>query len=121
MGLMSSHEDTLRRLAVPDETFLESVLVDKRRNAEVSGLDARTHAFVRLGALIALDASTSCYQPSVEDALAAGASVDEIVGALVAALPNTGSSRIVSAAPKLGLAVGYDVDAALEAWSASGL
>ena len=29
-------------------------------------------------------------------------------------MPSTGADRVVSAAPKLGLALGYDVDAALE-------
>lgn len=36
------------------------------------------------------------------------------MGALIAAMPVIGSARVVSAAPKLGLALGYDLDAALE-------
>jgi len=38
----------------------------------------------------------------------------DVVGVLVALLPSIGSDRVVSAAPKLGLALGYDVDEALE-------
>jgi len=45
---------------------------------------------------------------------AAGATEDEIVGILVAVLPSIGADHVVSAAPGLGLALGYDVAAALE-------
>ena len=47
-------------------------------------------------------------------ALAAGASVDEIVGTLVAVAPDVGIVRAVAAAPELALALGYDVYAAFE-------
>jgi hypothetical protein len=40
---------------------------------------------------------------------------DEIVGTLIAVLPIVGAARVVSAAPSLGLAIGYDVGEALEA------
>jgi hypothetical protein len=36
------------------------------------------------------------------------------VGALIAVMPVVGVARVVSAAPNLGLALGYDVGAALE-------
>ena len=36
------------------------------------------------------------------------------MGTLVAVAPLIGVARAVSAAPKLGIAIGYDVDAALE-------
>ena len=48
-------------------------------------------------------------------ALTAGASIDEIVGTLIAVVPTVGLARAVSAAPELALALGYDVEAALEA------
>ena len=41
--------------------------------------------------------------------------VDDLVGTLIAVMPSTGADRVVSAAPKLALALGYDIDAALEA------
>jgi hypothetical protein len=50
---------------------------------------------------------------NVEVALATGASLDEIVGVLIAVAPTIGLGRVVSAAPELAL--GYDVDAALVA------
>ncbi len=43
-------------------------------------------------------------------ALAAGATYDEVVASLEAVTPVTGASRVV----QLALALGYDVDAALE-------
>ena len=62
----------------------------------------------------AVDAAPISYQSSVELALAAGATVDEIVGCLIAVAPIIGLARVVSAAPELALALGYDVEAALE-------
>ena len=47
-------------------------------------------------------------------ALAAGASYDEIVATLEAVTPVTGTARVVQCAPKLALALGYDVEEALE-------
>ena len=64
---------------------------------------------------LAIDAAPSSYQSVVETALAAGATVDEVVGTLIAVAPTIGLARVVSAAPELALALGYDVDAALEA------
>jgi alkylhydroperoxidase/carboxymuconolactone decarboxylase family protein YurZ len=81
---------------------------------QVSQLDPKTHALVRLGAALAIDAAPSSYQSAVEPALAAGASIDQIVGTLIAVAPTVGMARVVSAAPELALALGYDVDAALE-------
>ncbi len=111
---MADHERTLRCLAVNDERFIESVVSGSRRSAEGSAFDPRTRALVRLAALVALDAAPATYQCEAEAALAAGATVDDIVGALVAVAPLIGVARAVSAAPKLGIAIGYDVDAALE-------
>ena len=46
---------------------------------------------------------------AVEAGLEAGASYDEIVGTLIAVIPIVGVARVVSAAPNLALALGYDV------------
>jgi alkylhydroperoxidase/carboxymuconolactone decarboxylase family protein YurZ len=107
-------EETLRKLTVRDERFVAAVLGDGEANADASGLDARTYALVRIAALVALDASPASYQRVVSEAFAAGVSADEIVGVLIAVISATGVPRVTSAAPKLGLALGYDVDAALE-------
>ena len=47
-------------------------------------------------------------------ALEAGATNDEIVASLEAVTPVTGTARVVQCTPKIALALGYDVDAALE-------
>lgn len=111
---MAAYKETLRRLALNDEAFVDSVLGMCRDTVEVSQLDQKTHALVRLGASLAIDAAPSSYQANVEVAFSAGASVDEIVGTLIAVAPTVGLARVVSAAPELALALGYDVDAALE-------
>ncbi|MGZ6690847.1 MAG: carboxymuconolactone decarboxylase family protein [Solirubrobacteraceae bacterium] len=111
-------KQTLRRLALNDDDFVDSVLRVGRANVGVSGLDQKTQALVRLGASMAIKAAASSYQANVDMALAAGASVDEIVGTLIAVAPDVGVVRTVSAAPELALALGYDVDAAFEALDA---
>ncbi len=105
---------TLCRLTVSDDRFIASMLANDAANAEASGLDVKTHALTGLAALIAIDAAPQSYVPRVDSAHEAGASDEEIVGTLIAALPVVGGPRVVSAAPKLGLALGYDLDAAME-------
>ena len=111
---MAGYKENLRKLTLNDERFVASVLGMGRNTVEVSQLDEKTHALVRLAASLAMDAALSSYQSTIERALAAGASLDEIVGTLIAVAPTVGLTRAVSAAPELALALGYDVDAALE-------
>jgi len=101
-------------MALCDERFVEGVLSMRMSDVDDSGLDPKTHALVRMGALVALDAAPPSYQWNASMALAAGATVDEIVGVLIAVAPNVGLARIVSAASEVALAIGYDIDAALE-------
>ena len=112
---MQKHEITLCKIAIADDRYVEEVLSNDRANLTASTLDAKAHALVRLGALIAIDAEAPAYMWTLEAARRAGASDDELVGCLLAALPTVGVARIVSAAPKLGLAMGFDVASALEA------
>jgi 4-carboxymuconolactone decarboxylase len=111
---VDDYKATLRRLAVRDDRYIEALLQTDEQNAAFAGLDDRSHALVRVGALIALDASPAAYMKSVEAALEADASYEEIVGTLIALLPIVGVPRVVTAAPNLGLALGYDVAEALE-------
>lgn len=53
------------------------------------------------------------FQHAVDLALVAGATRDQIVPSLEALMPVTGAARVVQCAPKIALALGYDVDAAL--------
>jgi 4-carboxymuconolactone decarboxylase len=101
-------ERTLRRLALSDERYLRPALADPG----VSGdLDAKTQWLIRLGALLSIGAATTSLRCMVELASAAGASDEEIVGVLLAIAPAVGSARVVCAAPHLGLALGYDLEA----------
>ena len=79
-----------------------------------SGLDARMRALVQIGALVAVDAAPPSYMSVAEEALEAGATYEDLVGSLIVVMPVVGIPRVVSAAPNLGLAIGYDVGAALE-------
>ena len=78
MHAVEAYEETLRKLSVRDDALVGALLADEAI-ARDSHLDEKTHALVRVAALIAV-----------------------------------GVPRVVSAAPKVGLALGYDVDAALE-------
>jgi len=111
---MATHEETLRRLALHDEGCIESVLAMQVQRDQAAGLHPRAHALVRLAALVALGGGPVSYHWAVEAALAAGASVDDIVGTLVAIAPVSGLARVLSAAPEIALSVGYDLDAAFE-------
>jgi 4-carboxymuconolactone decarboxylase len=105
-------EDLLRRLALNDEKAVRVVLQDRPLTGAVGtgGLDFKTHALVRLGALLSVGAATDSCRLAVDVARAAGADDEEIVGALVAVGPAIGFARLVAVAPRLALAIGYDVD-----------
>lgn len=111
---MPAHQENLRRLALHDEDWIASLLAMDVKNVAASGLDARTHALVRLAALLAVEACPVSYQANIEAALAAGATPDDVVGILIAVAPITGVPRIVSSVPKVAPAIGYDLDEALE-------
>jgi 4-carboxymuconolactone decarboxylase len=110
---MDDYKGHLRRLAVHDDALLEKVAVEGSSFA-ASVVDEKTEALLRLAATIALDAAPASFQHAVALALAAGASMDEIVAVLEAVTPVTGASRVVQCAPKISLALGYDVEDALE-------
>ncbi|HKO86030.1 MAG TPA: carboxymuconolactone decarboxylase family protein [Actinomycetota bacterium] len=79
-----------------------------------SGLDPKTHALIRLGALLALGAAPVSYHWTVGAALDAGATAEEILGTLIAVAPISGVARVVLAIPDVALPIGYDIDAAFE-------
>ncbi len=111
---MLDYQDILRRLAIGDTSLLDDVTSDGVGRAKACGLDPKAAAFACLGASVAIGTSSSGFQSQADEALAAGATVEEVVGLLVAVGPTAGRARVILAAPALGLAVGYDTDAALE-------
>ena len=114
MGQAVRYQEILRRLAIVDEVFVcdQAGLVLDRPGVRV--LDPRTAALVRVGALAAIGAPEVCLEWSSSQALAAGATEDQITGVLLAIAPVIGLGRIVGAAPGVAGSLGYDVEAALE-------
>jgi 4-carboxymuconolactone decarboxylase len=110
------HERILGRLSIRDNAYVDFLLTDDGGNLSASHLDEKTHSLVCLGALVAIDAAPPSYLEAIDRGRECGATDDEIVGVLIAVLPAVGITRVVAAAPKLALALGHDVSAALERW-----
>jgi len=87
------------------------VLVHGRDPEAGTSLNPKVDLLVRLGALLALGASTPSIRATVEHAIEAGATEAEIVGVLIAVAPAVGLARVVSTAPRLATAIGYDLEA----------
>jgi 4-carboxymuconolactone decarboxylase len=98
----------LRRLALNDEESVDRVLVAGSDRGPPA-LDPKVDLLVQLGALLALGGSISSLRTTVERAVRAGANESEIVDVLVAVGPAVGLARVVAAAPRLALALGYDI------------
>lgn len=109
-------EQLLRGLAAGDEDVLRSVLAvappGTRSQRPSSGrrLPAVTSALVHLTALLAAGASTTSLRWAVELASRSGADDEEIVEVLVITAAVVGAARVVAAAPRLALAIGYDIE-----------
>ena len=114
MGQAVRFRETLRKLAMIDEGFVTDQAGLGLDQARLSALDAKTAALLQVGASVASGSSAMCLEWSAGRALAAGASEDEIADVLLAIVPVTGLDRIVGAAPHVAIALGYDVEAALD-------
>ena len=77
-------------------------------------LDPRTLALVQLAALIAVGGEVPSYGAHTDAAVGAGATSAEIVDVLVAIVPIVGLPRVVAAAPRVAMALGYDTEDALD-------
>ena len=114
MGQTVRFQETLRRLAMIDEGFVEDRAGLGLGLAGMSALDPKTAALLQIAASVALGSPAVCLEWSAGRALAAGASEDEIADVLLAIAPVAGLGRVVAAAPEVATALGYDVAAALE-------
>ncbi|WP_345802910.1 carboxymuconolactone decarboxylase family protein [Microbacterium sp. AZCO] len=95
------HIECLRRLVINDGAAI--------RGAEFSTtLDARTLAAVRIAALVAIGGGELSYGAEVDAAIAAGSSPSEVVDIARAVAPIAGVPRVVSAAPRLAIALGCE-------------
>jgi len=111
---MVSFQETLRRLAMIDESFVEDEVGLRLHLAGTSTLDPKTAALLQVGVSVAMGSPGVSLEWSAARALAAGASEDQIADVLLAIAPVAGLDRVVAAAPHLGTALGYDIAAALE-------
>ena len=83
-------------------------------------VDQKTRALACIAAYVALGASAETYGRAVAAAVARGASPEEIIGVLYAVAPAVGIARVVTAAPRLAAAMGYDIDRAIEYLTTNG-
>jgi alkylhydroperoxidase/carboxymuconolactone decarboxylase family protein YurZ len=111
---MMRFQETLRRLAMIDEGFVQDEVGLRLELAGTSTLDPRTAALIQVGASVAMGSPGVNLEWSASRALAAGASVDQIADVLLAIAPVAGLGRVAAAAPYLATALGYDIAAALE-------
>ena len=107
---MDDVEILLRRLALNDEESVGMVLANGSDAATATALRPKVDLLVQLGALLALGAATTSLRATVARAVAAGATEAEIVGVLIAVAPAVGLARVVSSAPRLAAAIGYDME-----------
>jgi 4-carboxymuconolactone decarboxylase len=111
---MLSPEEVLRRLVIGDRALIAAVAGPASGHPTAARLDELTESLIRVAVLVPLDAPQSSYQEAVEAAVRAGASLEDLLATLLATMDAVGVPRLVAAAPRLALAAGYDVDAALE-------
>jgi alkylhydroperoxidase/carboxymuconolactone decarboxylase family protein YurZ len=102
----------LREVAIGDPHVLGRLLSDP--GPAEGSLDPTVAALLRIASLIAAGADVLAYQREVNAAVGVGASSAQVIDVLSAVTPIIGSARAMTAAPRLALALGYDVDAALE-------
>lgn len=110
---MATYHDILRMLVVND-LGLMAALQTEGEASDLAPLDARSRSIARLAATVAHDGSVQTFSWTVGDALDRGVTPDEIIGVMLAIAPLVGGARIVNTAPKVALALGYDLDEALE-------
>jgi 4-carboxymuconolactone decarboxylase len=113
---MARYQETLRRLAMIDEAFVEDQAGLGLGLAGTSVLDPKTAALVQLAASAASGSPGVCLQWGAARAMGAGATRDEIADVLLAIAPVAGLGRVVCAAPDVAAALGYDITLALEEW-----
>ena len=114
MGQKPRFKETLRRLAMIDEGFVEDQAGFGLGLTGTPALDPKTSVLLQMAASVAMGSSAVCLQWCVGRALAAGATEDEIADVLLAIAPVAGLGRVVCAAPDVATGLEYDIAAALE-------
>lgn len=101
----------LRRLTIGDPGGLEAALREPATGEP--DRDPAQH-LSRIAVLIAMSAPVATFQREVNDALSAGVTEEQITELLPAIGSLVGAVAVMTAAPRLALTLGYDVDADLE-------
>jgi 4-carboxymuconolactone decarboxylase len=107
-GAVMDYTERLRRMANNDATVAAEYFDEI--GTEPKELDPKTLALVRIGALVAVNGAVPSFGAHADAAVNAGATVDEIVAVLFGVLPIVGLPRVVAAAPRLAMALGYDTE-----------
>ncbi len=107
---MDPADELMRRLAFTDEKVLGMVLTRRVGTDRRTELSSKVELLVRLAALLAVGAAAPSLREAVGQTFAAGATTNEIVGALVAVGPTIGLAGLVASAPRLAMAIGYDLE-----------
>jgi hypothetical protein len=105
--IVVDYTERLRSLAVNNARFVNEAHLS---DVENDGLDPKSLALVRLGGLVAVGGAVPSYGELSDAAVSAGASANDIVDVLVGLIPIVGLPCVVAAAPKIALALGYDVE-----------
>jgi 4-carboxymuconolactone decarboxylase len=113
------YTDHLRLLALNDTGYVER-LAEHGEVAFGAECDTKVLTLARLGALIATGGAVPSYGAEIDAALGAGATPAEVVAVLLGVASVVGMPCVVGAAPKVALALGYDIDDALEGVSDTG-
>ena len=106
------YTEMLRRISINDEQFAGGV--SPAWGPGCGMLDPKTLAIARIAALVAVGGVVPSYGAEVDAAVSAGATAAEIVEVLVGIVSLVGLPCVVAAAPTLAIALGYDVNDALE-------
>lgn len=99
-------EDHLRRIARSDDKEIETMVGMRQGLKDITQLDDRSFALVKIAALIAVDAPPASYMWQIGNAIAEGVTPEEVLGTMWAVAPQVGGPRLISAAPEIMLALG---------------
>ena len=99
-------EDHLRRIARSDDKEIETIVGMRQGLRDITQLDNRSFALVKIAALIAVDAPPASYMWQIGNAIAEGVTPEEVLGTMWAVAPQVGGPRLISAAPEIMLALG---------------
>jgi 4-carboxymuconolactone decarboxylase len=114
MAQTARFQDTLRKLAIIEEGFVEDQARLGLCPDRALALDPKTAALLQVAVSVAIGSSAVCLEWAAARAMAAGATDDEVADVLLAIAPVTGLGRVVTAAPDVATALGYDIAAAME-------